>query len=355
MWKFLNQLFKRSDKIIPPPGLAISQPSRDSVAPLTPPRALTRAPVRKTFPNTFKTPERDTLQRLEIFDPALMHFQNAFRLSDPRIKDPLQLQQWHDARRRAMEHFLFVISQSPWKNHLILRGSMLLKTWLGQAAREPGDIDCVAFPSDMPHCMADQILPDLLQNIANTPFPVGVDFFTDLAAIDDIWLYARAPGRRMVIPWAAGQLPQGNVQIDIVFGEQLWTAPEQTQVTTTDGKAIPLLTASKEQSLAWKLQWLTADLYPQGKDLYDAVLLAEQTHLPYALLHRALTEAEYLVGPLKNGVITADFPLDWQIDWPNFKREYDWVQGGAEDWKLRLFQALKSTFEEGTPVPPDQS
>lgn len=346
MWNFLNQLFKRPAKTIPPPGRGQRPPARASIPAPVPPRGFAATPVARSFPNTFKMPGSDTVQQLEIFDPALVHFRNAFRLSDPRIKDPLLLAQWHDARRRAMEHILFVISRSPWRDHLVIRGSMLLKTWLGQAAREPGDIDCVVFPSDMPRSIADQIFIDLIRDIGNTPFPVGVHFFTGAAAIDDIWLYARAPGRRIVIPWSAPQLPHGSVQIDIVFGEQLWTAPQQSQLTTTDRRVIPLLTASKEQSLAWKLQWLASDLYPQGKDLYDAVLLAEGTHLPYTLLHRALTEGENQFGAPRDRAITPDFPLDWDIDWPNFKREYDGVQGTADQWKLRLAQALRPSFEE---------
>ena len=43
------------------------------------------------------------------------------------------------------------------------------------------------------------------------------------------------------------------------------------------GVAAPMLAAPAPLALAWKLLWLATDTYPQGKDLYDAVLLAENT------------------------------------------------------------------------------
>ncbi|PYC74957.1 hypothetical protein C7C45_03455 [Micromonospora arborensis] len=39
----------------------------------------------------------------------------------------------------------------------------------------------------------------------------------------------------------------------------------------------PVLAAPAPLALAWKLLWLATDRYPQGKDLYDAALLAEHT------------------------------------------------------------------------------
>jgi hypothetical protein len=41
---------------------------------------------------------------------------------------------------------LRLISTSPWNDHLVLRGSLLLKAWLGGAARDPGDIDFTVIP-----------------------------------------------------------------------------------------------------------------------------------------------------------------------------------------------------------------
>ena len=55
---------------------------------------------------------------------------------------------------------------------------------------------------------------------------------------------------------------------------------------------VPVLAASNEESLAWKLLWLFSDFYPQGKDRYDAVLLAERTALRSSLLKTVLEDGD---------------------------------------------------------------
>ena len=50
---------------------------------------------------------------------------------------------WHRARRRVMDHLLRLVADSPWREGLVLRGSLVLTAWLGRVAREPGDIDFV--------------------------------------------------------------------------------------------------------------------------------------------------------------------------------------------------------------------
>jgi hypothetical protein len=37
----------------------------------------------------------------------------------------------------------------------------------------------------------------------------------------------------------------------------------------------------------------------------------------------------------------ADFPLEWEVDWKNFKLEYPWIEGTAEERQARLSVALK--------------
>ncbi|MFG2526860.1 hypothetical protein [Streptomyces sp. NPDC048516] len=49
--------------------------------------------------------------------------------------------------------------------------------------------------------------------------------------------------------------------------------------------------AARALSLAWKVLWLVSDLHPEGKDLYDALLLAESTELPSALLRHPTPRA----------------------------------------------------------------
>lgn len=160
--------------------------------------------------------------------------------------------------------------------------------------------------------------------------------------VDDIWTYDRVPGRRIVFLWCAPDLPPGVVQMDFVFGELMLAAPEVFKL----GEQGNLWMASRPLSLAWKLLWLEGDIHPQGKDLYDAVLLAEQTQLPLELLQRVLASAGEL------GRLTPDFPLLWHVDWANFQKEYPWVRGDTIDWQRRLTQALAPTFSSSPEPPP---
>jgi Nucleotidyl transferase AbiEii toxin, Type IV TA system len=299
----------------------------------------------KGFPNTYSPAEPDdSVQRNPVFEPALKHYPRAFRAGEPAFDSPVLATQWHDARRRAMEHLLGLVVRSLWRDALVLRGSMVLKAWLGAAAREPGDMDWVVTPptAKVSDAWVTEMFSDFVQKVSESSHAEGIDFLAGGIAIDDIWTYERAPGRRMVFPWQAEGLPPGTVQMDFVFNEELWCPPIQTPIPTRDGASAIVWTASKELSLAWKILWLVTDSYPQGKDLYDATLLAEQTTLPPELLKTVLTRATH---PYSRAW-TTDFPMHLQVDWDNFKLEYPQVPGNLEDWLLRFTNALGPTIAE---------
>ncbi|MFG2062523.1 hypothetical protein ACGFIK_14000 [Micromonospora sp. NPDC048871] len=64
-----------------------------------------------------------------------------------------------------------------------------------------------------------------------------------------IWTYERADGRHLVVPFTAPEVPDGQIQIDTVFGERLPCPPE---VLVLPGVGEPLLAGSASLSLAWK-------------------------------------------------------------------------------------------------------
>jgi hypothetical protein len=234
------------------------------------------------------------------------------------------------------------VAASPWGGGLVLRGSLPLKVWLGGPAREPGDLDWVVTP---PTAAPDDAWPremfrGLPGHIAGMAGDADLEWLPGRAAWDDIWTYDRAPGRRLVMPWSSPGLPPGFVQMDFVFNATLWDDPVPLRLGEGDDADSPTIrAASPELSLAWKIQWLESDSYPQGKDLHDAVLLAERFRPRLELLDLAIAEArgkwsEY--GP--------DLPLHWTVDWEEFVGEYPWVGGDASDWKQRLTAALSPCF-----------
>lgn len=166
---------------------------------------------------------------------------------------------------------------------------------------------------------------------------------------NDIWTYSRAPGHRLAFPWSSGDLPPAIIQMDFVFEQKLHVLPWTVAVKLGELPAVNALVASNEESLAWKLLWLCSDMHPQGKDLYDAALLAECTELPAWLLKTVLEEAECWRGErtLRSFPFRADAPAD--VDWENFRKECPWVTGESAAWLGRLVTAVTPVVRELDP------
>ncbi|WP_067477401.1 nucleotidyl transferase AbiEii/AbiGii toxin family protein [Actinomadura hibisca] len=292
--------------------------------------------------------------QLPVFDPALKQHTKAMRAGEPSFPSQEQQTRWYEARRRAVDHVLAAIAASRWGEHLVLRGSVLLRAWYGLPAREPGDLDFVVVPQEWG--VYDERSVAMLRGVAQAAEDMSlrdsgdlVTLVADDALYSDIWTYDRVPGRRLVLPWEAGGLPRGTVQLDFVFNEALPAPPALTEVPRADGGEPPLLNAATpELSLAWKLQWLLDDVYPQGKDLYDAWLLAVHTRPSYRMLLDVLVRGE----PAHAGSPpTADTLRGLEVDWDEFRKEYPGVQGDADDYKRMLADALEPMFAEADALP----
>ncbi|MDI2131672.1 nucleotidyl transferase AbiEii/AbiGii toxin family protein [Yinghuangia seranimata] len=291
-----------------------------------------------------------------VFEPALQHYSKAMRAGEPQFASEELAARWHEARRDALDHVLAALAGSPWAEHLVLRGSVLLKAWYGAAAREPGDLDFVVLPATwgISEPRTERMLDDLAAAAQTAAEAVsdtsGVRIDAAGAARDEIWTYDRVPGRRMVLPWHADGLPSGSVQLDFVFNEELPAAPEFTTVPsrhTPEGHRI--LAATPELSLAWKLLWLVSDTYPQGKDLYDAVLLAEAVPLRASLLLETLVTAD---PDWAGRRIDADFLEGVGIDAEEFGKEHPEHGDEVDALMARLTAALAPTYAESAAVPP---
>lgn len=291
------------------------------------------------YPPTYQPlPPRPKLRQRAVFDPALKQYANAYRAGEPVFTDPGTGQRWHAARRAAMRHLIDVIADTPWAQQLVLRGSVTMSAWFGAAAREPGDVDFVVTPFSMSirSDEAKAMLAGVLSALRARP---GAGLDPDLVEMSEIWTYERADGRRLVIPFATDDELTGSVQADFVFNEHLDLEPVTIRL---DGVGRAMRAAGPAQSLAWKLMWLATDMYPQGKDLYDATLLAEHTTVDLRLV-RDLLRPE--LGREADD-FTAGSVLRWKVDWDNFIDEYPGIPGNAAAWKRRLALALERKFTE---------
>ncbi|GLZ60869.1 nucleotidyl transferase AbiEii/AbiGii toxin family protein [Micromonospora sp. NBRC 107095] len=289
------------------------------------------------YPPTYQPlPADSTVRQRAAFDPALKQYPNAYRAGEPDFLVATTGQLWTDARRAAMRHVLAAIAATTSGQHLVLRGSVTMAAWVGDAAREPGDLDFVVTPHTITSDSTDaRTLLDDIKAAIRTSTAAGVqpDRITESA----IWTYERADGRRLLIPFSTPEAPPGHVQMDIVFGEHLPLPPEALTLPDVDK---PLLAAPAPLALAWKLLWLATDTYPQGKDLYDAVLLAEHTTVDQSLV-RQLMRPE--LGA-EADTFGAETVLSWDVDWSNFTDEYSGITGTAEQWARRLALALDHTW-----------
>ncbi|GAB3145388.1 hypothetical protein GCM10027290_25190 [Micromonospora sonneratiae] len=288
----------------------------------------------KGYPATYQpVPAAADVRQRAAFDPALRQFPYAYRPGEPEFDDVETGWRWRVARRVAMEHVLALLAGSRWAGHLVLRGSVPLRVWLGNPAREPGDLDFVVVPRTVAvnDPAVAQMFDGLVEAVRRTP---GAGLRPDRVAVEDIWTYERAPGRRMVFPFTVPDLPSGTVQLDFVFNEELPVPPVPMRIPPLK---TPVLTATPELSLAWKLCWLETDSYPQGKDLYDATLLAEYAPVSLDLVRRMLRPglgaAADAFGP--------ESVLAWTVDWENFRHEYPGVDEDVTAWQHRLALALE--------------
>ncbi|UNZ16592.1 nucleotidyl transferase AbiEii/AbiGii toxin family protein [Streptomyces sp. 891-h] len=308
------------------------------------------------LPPTLRPVKGEAVVQRAVFDPSVVHYANAMRLGNPEFADLATGELWYAARRRALDLVLATVADSPWAEHLVLRGSVLLRAWYGEAAREPGDLDFVVEPTTWQ--LSDERTERMLDGLAHRADLRSRSAHGDVrldsqgATCDEIWTYDRVPGRRLVIPWTAEGVPGGAVQLDFVFNEPLPTPAETTRIPRPAGAVggdTPLLVraATRELSLAWKILWLASDMHPEAKDLYDAVLLAEdeQVSLPYELLRavfRGVDHGYFDRNPLL---------LDWfgsqvggDTEWSEWEKEYPGWGVPGQDWAQRLVRALRPTF-----------
>ncbi|MFE0464983.1 nucleotidyl transferase AbiEii/AbiGii toxin family protein [Kitasatospora sp. NPDC058965] len=294
---------------------------------------------RLDLPKSVRPIDHEAVTQQPVFDPALAGYSRALRPSEPLFADPGVAERWLVARREALNTVLSAVAESGWAEHLMLRGSILLRAWFGDAAREPGDLDFVVRPADWE--LEDPRTEQLLGEIAAGAERLsgGVRLHADQAVADEIWTYSRVPGRRLVVPWSAPGLPGGTVQLDFVFTEQLPGQPRSEQLP---GVSAPLLVATPELSLAWKILWLVSDNHPQGKDLYDAVLLARSAEVSYELLRQVFTlsDESWNRWPLVPEAIS-----ELYVEWDEFAKDYPQLAEGGDEYPARLLAALAPTFE----------
>ena len=103
---------------------------------------------RTDYPKSYPSDSRQGIQP-GIFDPASKHYARRFRWGDPVIEDPKVAQDWLETRRAVFAPFPAVCQSVSLARKPGFTGKpSALKAWLGDVAREPGDVDWVFPPSE---------------------------------------------------------------------------------------------------------------------------------------------------------------------------------------------------------------
>ncbi len=232
--------------------------------------------------------------------------------------------------------------------HLVLRGSVLLKTWFGGSARDPGDLDWVVTPETLliPHARSRSLIAAIMQRLRGSRLGRDIEILDQPFPMTKIRTYEGAQGIRMLVPWSHADISQqGSLQMDFAFGEPLPSPPVTTRVGIGSFTPIELRTASREQSLAWKLMWLATDPFIQGKDLYDAVLLAESTSVTADLVRATFSGFhDQTRNPFEG--FDALLLMRQHVLWDEFAANHPHVEGTLQEWKQRLVNALQPVWAE---------
>jgi hypothetical protein len=308
---------------------------------------LERGRAKPDYPNTFVALSRgDQAGRPVYFDPALQHIVHGFRHGDPVLADLASRVEWQKGRRLVTAGVLrSLVESSELSEHLALRGSLLLKCWCPDVAREPGDLDFVVVPSTIgiQSDAGDELVGRLMVAIRHADVGGRARLMAGQMRSDVIWTYCRVPGLRFVVPWQVDELPVGMLQIDLVFEEAVpENAFRRDRPVLPDGSEVSCLVATPEMSLIWKLQWLLTDAHAQGKDLYDAVVLSRIASLSVEELDRQLrsVEPQWDRNPLSLGRIR-----ELRTEWKHFEAEYPWIGGTEREWLDRLIEGVRPAFE----------
>jgi len=318
------------------------------------PQATLEETLRESLelPRTLRPVQSPRAVQQAVFAPALKQHARAYRAVDPDFGDTDLDSTWRVARRQALDLVLGAIAATPWADGLVLRGSVLLRAWFGDLAREPGDLDFVVSPVE--RRIDDPWTAAMLTGVARAAQDAAaaqggaLRFRAEDAVDEPIWTYDRVPGRRLVLPWILPDAPElagGGIQLDFVFNEHLPVAPEPLRIPPLGGHGpgAVLRAVTPELSLAWKLMWLLTDCYPQGKDLYDAVLLAEHTPLRHAILKAVFVDADPVEAARPLGV--ADIAnLELGGEWLHFRAEYPDLPEDERALVARLAAATAPTF-----------
>lgn len=176
--------------------------------------------------------------------------------------------------RYALERLLYRLAQTEHGQRFVLKGAMLLMTWLEIPLRATRDLDFLAFGEPSPEGML-QVFKAVLSHEVDDD---GVTFDAEALTVDRIREGVAYGGLRLQT-WASVGGARVRVAIDIGFGDAVEPGVEEVDYPTLlDMPAPRLRTYARETVIAEKFQAMVAlgRANTRMKDFYDIWTLHQQ-------------------------------------------------------------------------------
>jgi predicted nucleotidyltransferase component of viral defense system len=187
--------------------------------------------------------------------------------------------------RFALERLLFRLSQSRFADRFVLKGAMLLMSWLDEPHRGTRDLDLLGFGDPTPDAMLQTFREILTQDADD-----GVMFNANALRVDRIREEVEYGGLRLrALASISGA--RINLTIDIGFGDALEPGAEFIDYPVLLGHPAPRLQAyARETMIAEKFQAMVAlgRANSRMKDFYDIWILSRSFSFDGDRLARAI-------------------------------------------------------------------
>ena len=187
--------------------------------------------------------------------------------------------------RYALERLLFRLSQSRFADRFVLKGAMLLMSWLEEPHRGTRDLDLLGFGDPTPNAMLQTFREILIQDADD-----GVMFNANALRVDRIREEVEYGGLRLRAT-ASISGARINLTIDIGFGDALEPGAEFIDYPVLLDHPAPRLQAyARETVIAEKFQAMVAlgRANSRMKDFYDIWILSRSFSFDDNRLARAI-------------------------------------------------------------------
>ena len=265
-------------------------------------------------------------------------WQRLLNLSKERNEDPNLV-----FIRYAMERLLYRISRSKHSAQFVLKGAMLLATWMGKPHRPTKDLDLLGL-GDVSAGEIRNIFGDIFQTEVESD---GMEFKAESIQITEIREDLEYPGQRVRLEGRLGNA-RINLQIDIGFGDSIVPKPVEIVYPTLLDMPAPRIRAyPPETVIAEKFESMVARGISNSrmKDYYDMILIAEE----FQFNGNVLAEAIKATFARRGTVIPNNTPValaeefcsstDKNIQWKAF------LKASKLDVNLELSQVIDKIYK----------